>query len=52
MYDDFHIHLVETYSKTKESNMHGMHGKLKRSFKEVFKEEMHRTSRFTEFISM
>ena len=49
MYDDFHVHLVETNLKIQESNMHGMHGELRRSYHEIFTKEMYRTSRFTEF---
>ena len=52
MHDDFHAHKVETNLKTQESNMHGMHGKLRRSYPEIFTEEMYRTSSVREFTSM
>ena len=52
MYYDFHALLVETNLKTQESNMHGLHGKLRRSCLEIFTEETYKKSRSTKFTSM
>ena len=49
MYDVFHAHLFEINVKTQESNMHGLHGKLRRSYLEIYKEETYKKSRSTEF---
>ena len=49
MYDNFHAHLVETYLKTQESNMHG---KLTVHFPDIITGERYRTSMFREFTSM